>query len=253
MANSSHIEWTDATWNPVTGCSKVSPGCKFCYAERLARRLKAMGQKNYRNGFKVTLQPHMLEHPLEWHQPRRVFVNSMSDLFHEEVPVEYIMQVFDVMRRAHWHQYQVLTKRSERLLDLSRVLDWQPQIWMGVSIENEKYQYRVDHLRRTKAHIKFLSLEPLLGPLGKLDLRGIDWVIVGGESGPGARPVDPAWVRELRDRCMRDRVPFFFKQWGGVFKSRTGRVLDGRTWDEMPADLVSDSAPILGARLAVLP
>lgn len=246
MANNSHIEWTDATWNPVTGCSKVSPGCKFCYAERLALRLEAMGQKNCRNGFTVTLQPHMLEHPLRWHQPRRVFVNSMSDLFHEEVPAEYIMRVFDVMRRAHWHQYQVLTKRSERLLELDRVLDWQPQIWMGVSVENEKYLYRVDRLRRTRARIKFLSIEPLLGPLSELSLRGIDWVIVGGESGPGARPVDPAWVREIRNRCHHAGVPFFFKQWGGVFKSRTGRILDGRTWDEMP---IAPAIPTSDSRL----
>ena len=234
MANSSHIEWTDATWNPVTGCSKVSPGCKFCYAERLAHRLQAMGQKNYRNGFEVTLQPHMLEHPLHWRQPRRVFVNSMSDLFHNEVPTTYIERVFGVMRRAHWHQFQVLTKRSERLLELNRILQWQPQIWMGVSVENEDYLFRVDHLRRTGAAIKFLSIEPLLGPLHNLGLRGIDWVIVGGESGPHARPLDPAWVQALRDRCAAARVPFFFKQWGGVFKSRTGRILDGRKWDEMP-------------------
>jgi len=234
MANSSHIEWTDATWNPVTGCSKVSPGCKFCYAERLAHRLQAMGQKNYKNGFEVTLQPHMLEHPLHWRKPRRVFVNSMSDLFHDEVPTTYIEQVFGIMRRAHWHQFQVLTKRSERLLELNRVLQWQPQIWMGVSVENEDYLGRVDHLRRTGAAIKFLSIEPLLGPLHNLALRGIDWVIVGGESGPHARPLDPAWVQELRDRCSAAQVPFFFKQWGGVFKSRTGRILDGRKWDEMP-------------------
>jgi protein gp37 len=234
MANNSPIEWTDATWNPVTGCSKVSPGCKFCYAERLAHRLQAMGQKNYRNGFEVTLQQHMLEHPLHWRQPRRIFVNSMSDLFHEDVPTDYIMRVFDVMRRAAWHQYQVLTKRSERLLELNSSLDWQPQIWMGVSVENEDYLHRVDRLRETGAHVKFLSIEPLLGRLHALDLRGIDWVIVGGESGPGARPIDPAWVREIRDCCARAGVPFFFKQWGGVFKSRTGRVLDGRTWDEMP-------------------
>jgi protein gp37 len=234
MANSSHIEWTDATWNPVTGCSKVSPGCKFCYAERLAHRLQAMGQKNYKNGFEVTLQPHMLEHPLHWRKPRRVFVNSMSDLFHNDVPTTYIKQVFGIMRRAHWHQFQVLTKRSERLLELNRVLRWQPQIWMGVSVENEDYLCRVDHLRRTGAAIKFLSIEPLLGPLHNLGLRGIDWVIVGGESGPHSRPLDPAWVQELRDRCAAARVPFFFKQWGGVFKSRTGRILDGRKWDEMP-------------------
>jgi protein gp37 len=237
MATNSHIEWTDATWNPVTGCTKISPGCKFCYAERLANRLQAMGQQNYRNGFKVTLQPHMLEHPLRWRQPRRVFVNSMSDLFHDDVPASYILQVFDVMTRASWHQYQVLTKRSERLLDLNQVLYWQPQVWMGVSIENEDYLFRVDHLRRTGAHIKFLSIEPLLGSLRKLNLRGIDWVIVGGESGPGARPMDPEWVREIRDRCLRARVPFFFKQWGGVFKSRAGRILDTHTWDEMPTQV----------------
>jgi protein gp37 len=237
MATSSHIEWTDATWNPVTGCSKISLGCKHCYAERLARRLQAMGQENYRNGFKVTLQPHMLEHPLRWRLPRRVFVNSMSDLFHVDVPTPYIMKVFDVMGRAHWHQYQILTKRSERPLELNSQLRWQPQIWMGVSVENEDHLYRVDHLRRTSAHIKFLSVEPLLGRLNKLNLRGIDWVIVGGESGPGARPMEPEWVREIRDRCIRARVAFFFKQWGGVFKAKTGRALDGRTWNEMPVRL----------------
>ncbi len=234
MANTSHIEWTDATWNPVTGCSKISPGCKFCYAERLARRLQAMGQGNYRDGFRLTLQPHMLEHPLHWRKPRRVFVNSMSDLFHESIPVEYIHRVFDIMRRASWHQYQILTKRSERLLLVDPTVTWQPQMWMGVSIENENYLYRVDHLRRTKARVKFLSIEPLLGPLCRLSLRGIDWVIVGGESGPGARKIDPEWVREIRDRCLRAHVSFFFKQWGGVFKSRTGRVLDGQTWSQMP-------------------
>jgi protein gp37 len=234
MANSSHIEWTDATWNPVTGCSKVSPGCKFCYAERLAHRLQAMGQKNYSNGFEVSLQPHMLEHPLHWRKPRRIFVNSMSDLFHEDVPAAYIEQVFDIMQRACWHQFQVLTKRSDRLLKLNRVLQWRPHIWMGVSVESEDYLFRVDHLRSTGAAVKFLSVEPLLGPLHNIDLRGIDWVIVGGESGPNARPLEAAWVEELRDRCVAGKVPFFFKQWGGVFKSRTGRILDGRKWDEMP-------------------
>jgi protein gp37 len=234
MANTSQIEWTDATWNPVTGCSKISPGCKFCYAERLANRLRAMGQSNYRNGFEPTLQPHMLEHPLHWRKPRRVFVNSMSDLFHADVPAEYIHRVFEVMHRGNWHQYQLLTKRSERLLELDPTLNWQPHVWMGVSVENEDYLDRVDHLRRTKAHVKFLSIEPLLGPLRRLSLRGIDWVIVGGESGPGARPPNSEWVREVRDRCLRAGVPFFFKQWGGVFKARTGRILDGRTWDQMP-------------------
>ncbi len=253
MANNSHIEWTDATWNPVTGCSKISPGCKFCYAERLSRRLQAMGQKNYRDGFKVTLQPHMLEHPLLWKQPRRIFVNSMSDLFHDEVHESYIARVFDVMRRAPWHQYQVLTKRSERLLELNSVLFWHPHIWMGVSIENEKYLYRSDHLRLTGANVKFLSIEPLVGPLRKLNLRGIDWVIVGGESGPGSRPMNPDWVREIRDCCARTRVPFFFKQWGGVLKARTGRVLDGRTWDEMPAVLTRETQHIHNTELVVLP
>lgn len=235
MADSSHIEWTDATWNPVTGCTKISPACKFCYAERLARRLQAMGQQNYRNGFRLTLQPQMLEHPLRWRQARRVFVNSMSDLFHDDVPASYILQVFDVMKRASRHQYQILTKRSERLLGLNSILSWQPQIWMGVSVENEDHLFRVDHLRKTGAHIKFLSLEPLLGSLRKLNLQGIDWVIVGGESGPGARPMDSEWVREIRERCLRARVPFFFKQWGGVFKSRAGRILDSRIWNGMPA------------------
>jgi len=239
MATNSHIEWTDATWNPVTGCSKISPGCKHCYAERLANRLQAMGQKNYRNGFEVTLQPQMLELPLKWKTPKRIFVNSMSDLFHQEVPLSYIQGVFAVMRRAHWHQYQVLTKRAERLSELSVRLAWTSQIWMGVSVENENYLERIDHLRNTGAHIKFLSLEPLLGPLRKINLRGIDWVIVGGESGPGARPVDPAWVLDIRDQCARALVPFFFKQWGGVQKKRAGRTLEGRTWDEMPEALVT--------------
>jgi protein gp37 len=234
MATNSDIEWTDSTWNPVTGCTKISPGCKHCYAERLAKRLQAMGQANYRNGFEVTLQPKMLELPLHWKTPKRIFVNSMSDLFHDKVPTEYIKRVFDVMRRADWHQYQVLTKRSERVRKLSPELHWAPQIWMGVSVENEKYVSRIDDLRKTGAHVKFLSLEPLLGPLKRLNLKGIDWAIVGGESGPGARPIDPAWVTNLRDQCLRAGVPFFFKQWGGVRKSTTGRTLEGRTWDQMP-------------------
>lgn len=238
MATNSHIEWTDATWNPVTGCTKISPGCKHCYAERLANRLQAMGQPNYRNGFKVTLQPHMLELPLKWKSPRRIFVNSMSDLFHSEVPLSYIREVFKIMRRAHWHQYQVLTKRSERLMLLNKELRWEPQIWVGVSVENEEYTVRIDHLRWTDAYVKFLSLEPLLGPLRRLRLRGIDWVIVGGESGPGARAMDPEWVRDIRDQCLLAGVEFFFKQWGGVNKKKEGRMLDGRTWDQMPEPLV---------------
>jgi protein gp37 len=234
MASNSHIEWTDATWNPVTGCSKISPGCKHCYAERMANRLKLMGQANYRNGFEVSLQPQMLELPLHWKTPKRIFVNSMSDLFHEEVPLSHIERVFDVMGRAHWHQFQVLTKRAERVRELSPQLKWAPQIWMGVSVESEKYLYRIDHLRKTAAHVKFLSLEPLLGPLPKMNLRGVDWAIVGGESGPGARPIDPDWVTDIRDQCLKAGVAFFFKQWGGVQKKKTGRTLAGRTWDEMP-------------------
>jgi protein gp37 len=236
MATNSHIEWTDATWNPVTGCTKVSPGCKHCYAERLSKRLKAMGQANYRHGFELTLQPQMLELPLHWKTPKRIFVNSMSDLFHTDVPTDYIKRVFDVMGRANWHQYQVLTKRSDRVSELSKELNWPQHVWMGVSVENEKYVYRIDDLRKTDARVKFLSLEPLLGPLPKLNLRGIDWAIVGGESGPGARPVNLEWVTEIRDQCLKAGVPFFFKQWGGIQKKKAGRTLEGRTWDQMPVD-----------------
>lgn len=234
MGTNSPIEWTDATWNPVTGCTKISPGCKHCYAERMAGRLRLMGQRNYVNGFELTLQPHMLELPLKLKTPKRIFVNSMSDLFHVDVPVSFIEDVFSVMKRAPWHQYQVLTKRSERLRELSPQLEWTPQIWMGVSVENDDYVGRIDDLRTTGARVKFLSLEPLLGPLRELNLTGIDWVIVGGESGPGARPVDPAWVMQIRDQCVSADVAFFFKQWGGMQKKKAGRELEGRTWDEMP-------------------
>lgn len=234
MATGSGIEWTESTWNPVTGCNKVSPGCKHCYAERMAERLLAMGQPNYRNGFELTLQPQMLELPLQWKRPQTIFVNSMSDLFHKDVPLSYIARVFDIMHRAHWHRFQVLTKRADRLASLERELEWPENIWMGVSVENAEYVDRIDDLRATRARVKFLSLEPLLGPLRELSLEGIDWVIVGGESGPGARPMDPMWVSEIRDQCRRAGVAFFFKQWGGVNKKRAGRVLDGRTWDEMP-------------------
>ena len=198
-----------------------------------------MGNKNYRNGFAVTLQPHMLEHPLSWKSPKRIFVNSMSDLFHEKVPLAYIKRVFRVMNQADWHQFQILTKRAERLEEVSGQLDWSRNIWMGVSVENEEYLDRIDHLRRSGAQVKFLSIEPLLGPLGNVDLGGIDWVIVGGESGPGARPMNHEWVSSIRDQCQRAGVAFFFKQWGGVQKKKTGRSLDGRTWDEMPAQLVA--------------
>jgi len=234
MATKSAIEWTESTWNPLTGCTKISPGCKHCYAERMARRLKAMGQPNYANGFKLTMHEDALELPLRWKKPQTIFVNSMSDLFHEDVPDGFILSVFDVMRRASWHRFQVLTKRSERLAEISQSLPWAANIWMGVSVENADYAFRIDHLRQTGAHIKFLSLEPLLGPLPQLDLSGMDWVIVGGESGPGARPMDREWVIDIQRQCQGAGVPFFFKQWGGIQKKKAGRLLEGRTWDEMP-------------------
>ena len=234
MAQGSGIEWTESTWNPVTGCTKISPGCKHCYAERMAERLQAMGQANYVNGFNLTLQPHMLEVPLKWKKPQTIFVNSMSDLFHEDVPLEYIKRVFKVMNDANWHRFQVLTKRADRLLSVSPSLKWTSNIWMGVSVESDDHRTRIDRLRGTSAHIKFLSLEPLLGPLCNLNLMGIDWVIVGGESGPNARPMDAAWVEDLQSQCRTAEVPFFFKQWGGTQKKKAGRTLGGRTWDEMP-------------------
>jgi protein gp37 len=200
----------------------------------MALRLQAMRQPNYVNGFKLTLHEHALELPLHWKKPQMIFVNSMSDLFHKDVPTEFILQVFDVMRRASWHTFQVLTKRSARLAELNTKIDWSPNIWMGVSVENEKYSFRIDHLRQTNTRIKFLSLEPLLGPLPEINLNGIDWVIVGGESGPGARPIEEGWVIDIRNQCRQVRVPFFFKQWGGVRKKTAGRLLRGRTWDQMP-------------------
>jgi len=230
----SKIEWTESTWNPITGCNKVSPGCKNCYAERMAKRLQAMGHANYTNGFELTLHEHMLERPLQWKKPQQIFVNSMSDLFHKNVPQEYIQRVFDVMRRASWHSFQILTKRSERLLALNDEIDWPDNVWMGVSVETSSYTYRIDHLRATGANIKFLSLEPLLGPLHNLDLSDIDWVIVGGESGPGARPIKEQWVIDIRDQCLTANVPFFFKQWGGVQKKKNGRLLQNRLWDQLP-------------------
>ncbi|HUE02888.1 MAG TPA: phage Gp37/Gp68 family protein [Bryobacteraceae bacterium] len=245
MAAKSSIEWTESTWNPSTGCDAISPGCEHCYAERLALRLKAMGQQKYSNGFKLTLHPGTLELPLKWKKPQRIFVNSMSDLFHHDVPLGYIRRVFDTMSQAHWHQFQVLTKRSGRLLALTDKLDWPPNLWMGVSVESIQYKTRIDHLRKTGAKLKFLSLEPLLGPLGALNLRGIDWVIVGGESGPGARPMDAEWVLDVRRQCERADVPFFFKQWGGAQKKRTGRKLNGRTYDEMPVPLQTASTQAL--------
>lgn len=233
MSTRSSIEWTESTWNPLTGCTKISPGCKNCYAERMSRRLKAMGNQNYRNGFELTLHEHVLGHPLRWKKPQMIFVNSMSDLFHDDVPLTFIQQVFGVMRQAHWHTFQVLTKRSARLSEVDAVIDWPQNVWMGVSVETQAYTFRVEHLRKTGAHVKFLSLEPLLGPL-TLDLTDINWAIVGGESGPKARLMEEKWVQAIRQQCQAACVPFFFKQWGGVRKKKNGCLLDGRTWDEMP-------------------
>lgn len=243
MAGISKIEWTEATWNPVTGCDKVSPGCKNCYAERFALRLKAAGTRQYKNGFLLTLHDEALEIPLGWKKPKVIFVNSMSDLFHKDVPIDFIRQVFGVMNSTPQHQFQILTKRTERLAALDSQLSWSDNIWMGVSIESVDYLDRMEYLKRTKARIKFLSLEPLLGPLPHLELAGIDWVIVGGESGPHARPMKPQWVRQIRAQCIAAKVPFFFKQWGGVFKSRTGRKLDGKTWDQMPSIVAAELQP----------
>jgi protein gp37 len=233
MADTS-IEWTDKSWNAVTGCTKISPGCKFCYAERMAVRLKAMGQERYANSFDLTMHEGALHLPLQWKKPQLIFVNSMSDMFHDDVPVEFIRKQFAVMHQANWHKYQILTKRSKRLYELDPLLPWGPHIWMGVSVENSDYSFRIDHLRQTRAAIKFLSLEPLLGPLPDLRLDGIHWVIVGGESGPGARPMSADWVRSIRDQCLGAGVAFFFKQWGGVNKKKAGRELDGRLWHEFP-------------------
>ena len=242
---SSSIEWTESTWNPVRGCTRVSEGCRFCYAERIAARFSNPGMAyeglaiRTKAGPQWTREvrpiPSLLNEPLKWRKPRRIFVNSMSDLFHEKIELGYIQEVFSVMEKANWHQFQVLTKRASRLLEFSPELSWPSNVWMGVSVEDSRVLDRIDDLRQTGAHIKFLSLEPLIGPLHDLDLSGIDWVIVGGESGPGAREMKKKWVVDIRDQCERENVLFFFKQWGGTRKSKTGRELDGRTYDEMPA------------------
>lgn len=250
MATNSSIEWTEATWNPVVGCSIISPGCTNCYAMRMARRLEAMGQPKYAgttrvsggrakwNG-KVRIDESSVDLPRTWKTGRMIFVNSMSDLFHEEVPLTFIQRVFSTMRQTPQHTYQILTKRADRLEALSSELAWPDNVWMGVSVENEDYLYRIDHLRQSGAFLKFLSLEPLLGPLRGMNLTDIDWVIAGGESGPGARPIYSAWVRDIRDQCTATGVAFHFKQWGGANKKKTGRMLDGRTWDEFPERKVS--------------
>jgi protein gp37 len=234
MADGSSIEWTEATWNPVTGCDQVSPGCAHCYAKTFAERWRGVPGHPYEQGFALRLWPERLEQPLRWRRPRMIFVNSMSDLFHEDIPEEFIHEVFDVMRQADWHTFQVLTKRHERLVDLSSALDWPPNVWMGVSIENRRFIHRADYLREVPAAIRFISAEPLLGPLEGLGLSDIDWLIAGGESGPGHRPVREEWLLDLRDRCAVENVAFFFKQWGGRHPKSGGRELSGRAWDEMP-------------------
>ena len=243
MSGSSAIEWTEATWNPVTGCDRVSPGCAHCYALDLAARLKRMGQAKYQRdgdparsgpGFGLTLHPDSLRIPLRWRIPRHIFVNSMSDLFHEGIPLEFIKRVFEVMGDADWHVFQVLTKREDRLAALADQLDWPPNVWMGVSVENRRFVHRADRLREVPAAIRFVSAEPLLGPLDDLDLDAIDWLIVGGESGPRHRPMHEDWATDLRDRCIEEDVAFFFKQWGGPRSKSGGRELQGRTWSQMP-------------------
>lgn len=233
MAQSS-IEWTEMTWNPTTGCNKISTGCKFCYAEVMSRRLKAMGQEKYKHGFKLQIHPDTLSIPSTWKTPKVVFVNSMSDLFHEKIPLEYIQEVFAVMNKYPQHKFQVLTKRADRLFEVHRELRWTHNIWMGVSVENKKVLGRIDFLRKTNAKVKFLSLEPLIGELGILNLKKIDWVIVGGESGHNARPMKEEWVLDIHRQCEQNKVAFFFKQWGGKNKKASGRMLNGKTYDEMP-------------------
>lgn len=237
MATTS-IEWTDATWNALTGCDKISPGCKNCYAERMSKRLRLMGQPNYRNEFRLTLHEHMLDLPLRWKTPRKIFVNSMSDLFHKDVPEDFIRRVFDTMVKANWHQYQILTKRADRLEALAPSLPWPPHVWQGVSVEAAAFAFRIDHLRRTPARVKFLSVEPLLGSIPDLNLDGIHWVIVGGESGPGCRPLEVAWVRQIREACERQGVPMFFKQTGEKL-ARTLKLKSRKGGDaaELPAEL----------------
>jgi len=234
MAIATSIEWTESTWNPVTGCSKISAGCANCYAERMARRLKAAGVPNYANGFEVALHEELLKLPLKWRKPKIIFVNSMSDLFHEKIPDDFIARIFDIMNRASWHRFQILTKRSDRLSRMSPALPWADNIWMGVTVEDRKCAFRIEHLRKTRASIKFISMEPLLEPMAELDLMGIDWIIVGGESGPGARPLNEDWVMDIKAKCQTSNIPFFFKQWGGVNKKKRGRLLEGRLWNQMP-------------------
>jgi protein gp37 len=239
MATVSSIEWTEMTWNPVTGCTKISQGCKNCYAERMARRLRAMGSERYRNEFAVTLHPDLVEAPKRWRSPRVVFVNSMSDLFHVDIPAEFIQRVFQTMAECRQHTFQVLTKRSDRLVELAPQLPWPRNVWMGVSVEDSRVRHRIGDLASVPAAVKFLSCEPLIGPLEDLPLNSVDWVIVGGESGPRARPMQRGWALSILRQCREARVPFFFKQWGGARKDLTGRKLNGRIYSEMPSEVIA--------------
>ena len=229
------IEWTELSWNPVTGCTKISPGCKNCYAEKMARRLQAMGQPNYEKGFSVSLHEDTLQRPLLWRKPKMIFVNSMSDLFHENIPTRFILKVFEVMKSARWHIFQVLTKRSDRLVEIDSLIDWPANVCMGVSVENDDYTFRIDDLINTSAHTKFVSFEPLLGPIEIWDYNNIDWVIVGGESGPNSRTMKKEWAVNIKDKCLEINIPFFFKQWGGFNKKKTGRMLEGKIWNDYPS------------------
>jgi protein gp37 len=240
LSNKSKIEWTESTWNPVSGCTKISSGCENCYAERMAKRLQAMGTRGYENGFEVTLHPHTLDKPLKMKKPQMIFVNSMSDIFHKNIPDEYIFKIFEVMNKAHWHTFQVLTKRPERLEQLAHKLKWSDNIWMGVTAESNDVVDRVDYLRNIDAKVKFLSIEPLISPVDKLDYTNIDWVIVGGESGYGCREIKKEWVEDIQIKCKQQNIPFFFKQWGGVNKKTKGRLLNGKIYDEMP-DFVEEN------------
>jgi protein gp37 len=245
MAQTSAIEWTEATWNPVTGCDQVSPGCAHCYAKAFAERWRGIPGHAYEQGFDLRLWPQRLEVPLRWRKPKTIFVNSMSDLFHEDIPLAFVEQVFKTMRSAHWHTFQILTKRHERLVELADYFDWPPNVWMGVTIENRRFVHRADALRAVSAAVRFISAEPLLGPLDDLNLEGIDWLIAGGESGPGHRRMDVEWVRALRDSCAREDVAFFFKQWGGHRPKSNGRELDGRRWDDNPSPVLGRCAALI--------
>ena len=234
MAVKTKIEWTENTWNPVTGCTKISAGCQNCYAYTMAKRLKLMGNEKYANGFDVTMHEYCLEDPLKWKKPSLIFVNSMSDLFHEDIPLSFIEKVFDVMNRASWHTFQVLTKRAGRLAEVADKLNWTDNIWQGVTIENSEYKDRIDSLRKVPSKVRFVSFEPLIGEINKIDLSQIDWAIVGGESGPKAREMKPEWVYSIKNQCEAQNVMFYFKQWGGTNKKKAGRTLLGQTWDDMP-------------------